>query len=74
MDLVDEQDVAFVEGREHGGQVAWPLDGRAARVADVDAELAGDDRRERRLAEAGRAVEEDVVGGLSPAPRSREEH
>ena len=36
------------------------------RVADVDPELPGDDRREGRLAEAGRAVQEDVVGGLSP--------
>ena len=44
------------------------------RVADVDPELAGDDRREGRLAEAGRAVEEDVVGRLSPALRRRQQH
>ena len=37
-------------------------------------ELARDDRREGRLAEAGRAVQEDVVGGLSPAPRRLEQH
>ncbi len=43
------------------------------RVADVDAELAGDDRREGRLAEAGRAIEEDVVGCLSPPLRGRQE-
>ena len=74
VDLVDEQDVALVERGQDRGEVAGPLDRRAARVADVDLELAGDDRRERRLAEAGRAVEEDVVGGLSPALRRREQH
>src|SRR3990172_3816933 len=68
MDLVDEKDVALVEAREHRGEVAGPLDRRAGRVADVDPELAGDDRGERRLAEAGRAVQEDVVGRLFPRP------
>ena len=43
-------------------------------VLDVDPELAGDDRRERRLAEAGRAVQQDVVGGLSPALRRGQQH
>ena len=67
MDLVDEQDVALVERRQDRGEVARPLDRRPGRVADVDAELARDDRREGRLAEAGRAVQQDVVGCLSPA-------
>ena len=74
MDLVDEQDVALVERRQDRGEVPGPLDRRPGRVADVHAELAGDDRRERRLAEAGRAVEEDVIGGLSPALRRLEQH
>ena len=74
MDLVDEQDVALVERGEDRGEVAGPLDGRARGVADVDAELAGDDRREGRLAEAGRAVQQDVVGRLSPALRRLEQH
>ena len=55
------------------GEVARPLDRRARRVADVDPELAGDDRRERRLAEAGRAVQQDVVRRLSPRPRRRQQ-
>jgi len=66
VDLVDEQDVALLERGEDRGEVAGALDGRARGVLDVDPELAGDDRREGRLAESGRAVEEDVVGGLSP--------
>ena len=48
--------------------------GRTRGVLDVDAELAGDDRGEGRLAEAGRAVQEDVVGRLSPAPGRRQQH
>ena len=74
VDLVDEQDVALVEGREDRGEVPRPLDRRPARVADVHAELAGDDRRERRLAEAGRAVEQDVIRRLSPPLRRLEQH
>ena len=74
MDLVDEQDVSLVEGGEDRGEVARPLDGRPRRVADVDSELAGDDRRQGRLAEAGRAVQQDVVGGLSPPLRGRQQH
>ena len=68
VDLVDEQDVALLERGEDRGQVAGPLDGRARGVFDVDAQLARDDRGQGRLAQAGRAVQEDVVGGLSPAP------
>ena len=74
VDLVDEQDVALVERGQDRGEVAGPLDRGPGRVADVDPELAGDDRRERRLAEAGRAVQEDVVGRLSPALRRLEQH
>jgi hypothetical protein len=59
---------------EDRGQVAGPLDCRPGRVAHVDAELAGDDRGEGRLAEAGRTVQQDVVGGLSPPLRGRDEH
>ena len=43
MDLVDEQDVALVESGQDRREVACPLDRGAARVADVDAQLAGDD-------------------------------
>ena len=74
MDLVDEQDVALVERGEDRGEVAGPLDRRPRRVADIDAKLAGDDRRQGRLAEAGRAVQQDVVGGLSPPLRGRQQH
>ncbi len=74
VDLVDEEHVAIVERGEDGGQVAGPLDRRAGRVADVDPQLASDDGRQGRLAEAGRPVEEDVVRGLAPLASRREEH
>jgi len=74
MDLVDEQDVTLVEGGQDRRQVAGPLDGRPRGVANVDPELAGDDRREGRLAEAGRALQEDVIGRLSPPLRGGQQH
>ena len=74
MDLVDEQDVALLQRGEDRGEIAGPLDGRPRSVLDVDPELARDDRGEGRLAQARRAIQEDVVGCLSPAPRRREQH
>ena len=74
VDLVDEQDVVVVERGQHRGKVAGPFDRRPRRVPDVHPELARDDGRERRLAQARRAVQEDVVGRLSPALRGLQEH
>ena len=74
VDLVDEQDVALVERGQDRGQVAGSLDRRTGRVADADTEFTRDDRRQGRLAETGRPVEQDVVGRLSPAPGGLEQH
>ena len=74
MDLVDEQDVVVVQRGQDRGQVAGPLDRRPAGVAHVDPELAGDDRRERGLAQAGRAVQQHVIRRFSPASRRRQQH
>ncbi len=67
VDLVDEEDVALAELREHGGEVAGPLDGGTGGDVDGDAHLAGDDAGQARLAETGRAGEQHVVDGLGPA-------
>src|SRR5690606_36949229 len=67
-DLVDEKDVALLEIGEEGGEVAGLGDHRAGGGAEIDAELARDDLRERRLAEAGRADEEDMVERLGAVP------
>ena len=64
MDLVDEKDVVLLEVREDRRQVAGALHGRAGSDAHGDAHLRGDDVGQRRLAEAGRTVKQDVVEGL----------
>ena len=50
------------EARQQRGEVAGVLDRRAARQPQRPAALVRDDHRERRLAEARRAGEQDVVG------------
>ena len=64
VDLVDEQHVARAEVRQQRREVAGLFDRRAARDAQVHAELVRDDARERRLAEARRTVEQHVVERL----------
>ena len=70
MDLVDEQHVALAEAGEHGGEVAGALDRRAGGRANLRTHLRRDDVRQRRLAEARRAVQQDVVDRLGPMLRS----
>ena len=72
VDLVDEEDVLQLEAGEDRGHVALPLQRRAGDRADADAELLADDLRERRLAEPGRADEQDVVERLAARLRRRE--
>ena len=64
MDFVDEKDVARLQVGQDGGEVAGALDDGAGGGAEADAEFAGDDLGEGGLAEAGGAVEQDVVEGL----------
>ena len=61
MDLVDEEDVAVLQVREDGGEVAGTFDGGAAGSADGGVHLGREDVRERRLAQPRRSVEEVVV-------------
>ena len=64
VDLIDEQDVPGLEVCQDCGEIAGPLDDGAGGGAEADAELAGDDLGEGGLAEAGGAVEQDVVEGF----------
>src|SRR5260370_12375366 len=73
MDLVDEEDVAVVEGREDRGGVAGPFERGAVRHGEPDFELRGDDARQRRLAHPGGAAEQEMVDGLASLP-GRGEH
>ena len=61
MDLVDEQHVARLEIGELRGEIARLGDDGAGRRAKIDAELARDDLRQRRLAEARRADEQHMI-------------
>ena len=65
VDLIDEQHVAGLQVGQDGGEVSGALDDGARGGAEADAELAGDDLGEGGLAEAGGAVEEDVVESLA---------
>ena len=74
VDLVDEQDVALLEVGEQRREVAGLGDHRAGGGAEVDAELARDDLRQRGLAEARRADEQHVVERLAARARGLDEH
>ena len=69
VDLVDEEDVARAQVGERADEVARLLQRRAGGGADVDAQLAGDELGERRLAESRRAEEEGVIERLAPRER-----
>src|SRR6266705_5552282 len=69
MDLVDKQDVVRLQICEECGEIAGALDHRPRGGAKPDPKLAGDDLREGRLAEAGRAEKQHLVERLAPALR-----
>jgi hypothetical protein len=70
VDFVDEEHVAAPQRGEQAHEIARTLEHRAARGADVHPHLAREEVRERRLAEAGRTEEEDVVEWLATLPGS----
>ena len=74
MDFVDEQDIPGLEVCQDCGEVAGPLDHRAGGGAEADAEFAGDDLRQRGLAEAGRPVQQHVVQRLAAGAGGLDEH
>ncbi len=73
VDLVDEQDLARHQRGQHGREIARVLDGGAAREPQGAAALLRHDHGERRLAEPGRAGEQDVVGRAVLHGRGREQ-
>ena len=72
MDLVDEEHRARLERGQERRDVALALERRAGGLHERDAELGGDDLRERGLAEAGRAGEQHVVERLAAAGGGRD--
>ena len=73
VDLVDEEHVALFEIGELRRQIARLGDDRAGGRAEIDPELAGDDLRQRRLAETRRPDEEHMVEGVAPGLRRIDE-
>ena len=67
VDLVDEQDVAFLQIGEQRGEIARLGDDRAGRGAKPDAELARDDLGQRGLAEPRRPEEQHMIHRLAAA-------
>ena len=74
VDFVDEQHVALFEIGQQRREIAGLGDHRARRGAEIDAELARHDLRQRGLAEPRRADEQHVIERLAPRPRRLDEH
>ena len=70
VDLVDEQHVALFEIGQERGEIAGFGDDRPGGGAEIHAELARDDLRQRRLAEARRTDEQDMIERFAPRPRA----
>ena len=68
MNLVDEQHVPGFQVRQHRREVSGLGDDRPRSHAEVHAKFAADDLGQRRLAKAGRAVEQQVIHGLATSP------
>ena len=73
VDLVDEQHVARLEIGEQRREIAGLGDHRPGGGAEIDAQFARDDLRQRGLAEAGRADEQHVVERFVARPRRLDE-
>ena len=74
VDLVDEQHVARLEIGQKRGEIAGLRDHRPRGGAEIDAELARNDLRQRRLAEARRADEQHVIERFLACARGLDEH
>ena len=73
VDFVDEEHVARLQVGQHRREIAGLLDAPGPAVgADRHAQLVGDHVGERRLAEAGRTVEQHVIERLAALLRGRD--
>jgi hypothetical protein len=65
VDLVDEQNVVRLKIGQQRRQIAGTLQHRAAGLAQVDAQFAGNDVRQRGFTQAGWAEQQHVVKRLA---------
>ena len=73
VNFVDEQNVARFEIGELGGEIAGLGDDRAGGGAEIHAELARQNLRQRRLAEAGRSDEQHMIERVAARLRRLDE-
>ena len=74
MNLVDEQHIVGLEIGEQRSEIARALQHRPRCLAQIDAQLVGDDVRQGRLAQPRRAEQQHVVERLSPLLRCLDEN
>jgi hypothetical protein len=67
--LVDEEDVVLGEVGENAHEVRAALDGRPRGGHQIGPHLVGQDAGQRRLAQAGRSVEQHVIHAFAPLAR-----
>jgi hypothetical protein len=73
VDLIDEEDAAWLQRGEEGGDIGLALQRRAGGLHQRHAHLLGDDVGKRGLAEARRPGEQDVIERLVAPPRRLDE-
>ena len=73
VDLVDEQHVARLQVGQKRRQVPGPLEHRTRGLAQVHAQLRGDDVRKGGLAETRRTEDQHVIEGLGALARGADE-
>jgi len=65
MNFIEKENFTLFERGKHGGEIALAFEHWAGAGLDRDAQFISDDLRESGLAEAGRAVEQNVVERLA---------
>ena len=74
MQLVDEEHAARLQRRQERRDVPLALQRRAGGLDERDVELGGEDLRQRRLPQPGRAGQQDVVECLAACSRRLQRH
>ena len=69
MDFVNEKDLLLAQICQDRGQIALDLQRRAGGLLKGNAHFIRDNGGEGRLAQPGRAIEQDMVEGLAAGPR-----
>ena len=66
MNFVDEQHVARLQPGQYSGHIAGSLNSRAGGDFYIHPHFVGDHMGQGGLAQAGRAVDDDVIQGFAP--------